>query len=98
RPRATLFPYTTLFRSRLSHRAAEGDALFELHRDRLANQLRVELGLLDLLNVDEHLAVRLLLDFLLQLVDFRPLPADDDAGPRGIDRKSTRLNSSHLGT
>ena len=70
---------------RLAHRAAKRNALLELHRDRFGNQLRVELGLLDLLDVDEDLAVRALLDFLLQLVDFRPLAADDDAGARCVD-------------
>ena len=70
---------------RLAHRAAEGDALLELHRHRLADQLRVELRLLDLLDVDEDLAVRLLLDLRLQLVDFRALAADDDARARGVD-------------
>ena len=70
---------------RLAHRAAERHALFELHRHRLANELRLELGLLDLLDVDEDLAVGALLDFLLQLVDFRPLAADDDARARGVD-------------
>src|SRR5581483_3954465 len=70
---------------RLAHRAAEGDAFLELHGDRLGNQLRVELRLLDLLDVDEDLAAGALLDFLLQLVDFRSLAADDDAGPRGVD-------------
>src|SRR3954452_4405206 len=69
----------------LAHRAAEGDGLFELHRDRLANQLRVELRLLDLLNVDEHFAVRLLLDFLLELVDLRALATDDDSRSRRVD-------------
>src|SRR4029079_16649782 len=70
---------------RLAPRAAERDALLELHRHRLADQLRVELRLLDLLDVDEDLAVGLLLDLRLQLVDFRTLAADDDARPRGVD-------------
>src|SRR6188768_1273106 len=70
---------------RLAHRAAERDALLELHRHRLADQLRVELRLLDLLDVDEDLAVGLLLDLLLQLVDFRALAADDDPWARGVD-------------
>src|SRR6186997_678874 len=69
----------------LAHRPAERHALFELHRHRLRDELRVELWFLDLLNIDEDLAVGPLLDFLLQLVDFGPLAADDDAGPRGID-------------
>src|SRR6266576_6489169 len=66
---------------RLAHRAAEGDALLELHRHRFGDELRVELRLLDLLDVDEDYASALLLDLLLQLVDLRPLAADDDAGP-----------------
>src|SRR3954468_24869610 len=70
---------------RLAHRAAERDALFELHRDRFGDELRVELRLLDLLDVDEDLAVGPLLDLLLQLVDLGSLAADDDAGPRGVD-------------
>src|SRR5256885_8581623 len=43
-PRSTLFPYTTLFRS-----------LLELLRDRVGDQLRVDLGLADLLDVHMHL-------------------------------------------
>src|SRR3954469_16633358 len=70
---------------RLAHRAAERHALLELHRHRLGDQLGVELRLLDLLDVDEDLAAGLLLDFLLQLVDFRALAADDDPRPRGVD-------------
>jgi hypothetical protein len=62
-----------------------GDALLELRRHRLGDQLRVELGLLDLLDVDEDLAAGLLLDLLLQLVDLGALAADDDARPRGED-------------
>src|SRR5207302_6342683 len=46
----------------LAHRAAERHALLELHRHRFGNQLAVELGLLDLLDVDEDLAARALLD------------------------------------
>src|SRR4051794_6686923 len=70
---------------RLAHRAAEGDALFELHRLGLGNQLGVELRLLDLLDVDEDVAAGLLLDFLFQLVDFRALAADDDPRPGRVD-------------
>src|SRR6188508_77507 len=70
---------------RLAHGAAEGDALFELHRHRFGNQLRLELRLLDLLDVDEDHAARALLDFLLQLLDLGALAADDDARTRGVD-------------
>src|SRR5256885_2407896 len=57
-PRSTLFPYTTLFRSR--HRHAPREAWHRIPR-------RIEHG---------HL--------------------DDRADRRARDRKSTRLNSSHL--
>src|SRR5678816_45522 len=61
------------------------DAFFELHRHRFGDELGVELRLLDLLDVDEDLAIGPLLDFLLQLVDFRPLAADDDTRPGGVN-------------
>src|SRR5688572_17709449 len=70
---------------RLAHRAAEGDALFELNGHRLGNQLGLQLRLLDLLDVDEDLPVRSLLDLLLQLVDLSALAADDDPRTRGVD-------------
>src|SRR5204863_6788252 len=65
----------------LSHRAAERDAFFELHRHRFGDELGVELRFLDFLDIDEDLAIGPFLDFLLQLVDFRPFAADDDTGP-----------------
>src|SRR5438874_3559184 len=70
---------------RLAHGAAERHALLELHGHRLGDQLRLELGLLDLLYVDEDLPARALLNLLLQLVDFRPLASDDDARARRVD-------------
>src|SRR5262245_42559511 len=70
----------------LAHRAPECDPLLELERDRLRDERGVELGLQDLLDVDEDLLAGLLLDLLLQLVDLLPLAADDDPGPRGVDR------------
>ena len=44
-----------------------------------------ELGLLDLLDVDEDLPPGALLDLVLELVDLGPLATDDDAGTRGVD-------------
>src|SRR5690606_3713984 len=70
---------------RLAHGAAEGDALLELGGHRLADQLRVELRLLDLEDVDEHLAARDLLQLLPQPIDLGALAADDDARPRRVD-------------
>src|SRR2546428_4096743 len=64
-PRSTLFPYTTLFRSRGAHR----------QRGRGASQLLLRRGLEA---APPHLARQ---DLLAQL--------------EALDRKSTRLNSSH---
>src|SRR3712207_8863210 len=62
-PRSTLFPYTTLFRSRLAYERKQAELL---DRD-------VHLIEIDLLRRGEHAT------FV----------------PRQLDRKSTRLNSSH---
>src|SRR2546427_3682106 len=63
-PRSTLFPYTTLFRSRAVERSGdphEGAGLRRLRRARAAHQHR----------------------------------GGREEGGGGVDRKSTRLNSSH---
>src|SRR3712207_7593725 len=79
-PRSTLFPYTTLFRSR--HR---GDGAGELARGRLRGAARVGGGqLAELRQVEQPL------DDLGRGCE-QQLPAQADA----LDRKSTRLNSSH---
>src|SRR6185436_826004 len=70
---------------RLAHGPAEGDALLELQGHRLRDQLRVQLGLQDLLDVDEDLLARALLDLLLQLVHLLALAPDDDPGAGGED-------------
>src|SRR5207253_1672485 len=69
----------------LAHGAAEGHALFELQRDRLTYQLRVQLRLVHFLNVDEDLALGLLGHVCLELLDLGALAADDDARPRRAD-------------
>src|SRR3712207_7896599 len=77
-PRSTLFPYTTLFRSRRlaeqhAHaRADVGDAVLGIDRPQPANAA--------------------LLIFLEQQARAFALGADVGVG---LDRKSTRLNSSH---
>ena len=55
------------------HRTAKRDALDQLHADALGDQLRVDLRLVDLEDVDEHVAVGLLLDLVLEPVDLEPL-------------------------
>src|SRR5450755_2352276 len=70
---------------RFAHRAAEGHALFELQRDRFRDQRGVEFRTVHFHDVDVHFAFGALLHVLLQLVDFRALAADDDAGARGVN-------------
>src|SRR4029077_18990336 len=57
----------------------------ELQRDGFGDELRVQLRAVHFLNVDVHFTLGALLHFLLELVDFRALAADDDAGPRGVN-------------
>src|SRR3712207_7919876 len=78
-PRSTLFPYTTLFRSRptphtATHRRLrhDGDAGHAGERDRAAGPERRWHRSVLLAAPEQHAGVR-----------------------RGVDRKSTRLNSSH---
>src|SRR3989449_4954471 len=70
---------------RFAHCAAKGHALFELQRNRLRHQLRVEFRAVHFLNVDVHFALGALLHFLLELVDLRALAPDDDARPRRVN-------------
>ena len=69
----------------LAHRSPESHAFFELQRDRFRNELRVELWLMDFLNIDEHFAFGLLREILLQLFDFRALASNNDAGTRRVN-------------
>src|SRR5256885_9403215 len=82
-PRSTLFPYTTLFRSDLGPRRRQ-------HRPHL--DLLPALALDHLDESLHHHRVELLAGAAAQFLDrVRHRP-----GPAVGDRKSTRLNSSHL--
>src|SRR2546425_7673546 len=70
---------------RLLHGAPESHAALHLQTHRLRDQLRLQLRLVDLHDVDEDLAAGLLLEVVAQLVHLGPLAADDDPGPRGMD-------------
>src|SRR2546427_6548382 len=72
-------------RHRLLHGAPEGHALLELQRDVLGHELRVQLGMDDLLDVEVDLLARPRLQLVLQLLHLGALAADDDAGPRRED-------------
>src|ERR1700688_1936993 len=67
----------------LAHGPAKSDALFELPSDRFGDERGVQFRAVYFLNVDMHFALGALLDFALELVDFRALAPDDDSGARG---------------
>src|SRR6202158_4624428 len=64
---------------RLAHGPAEGYALLQLQRDRFGDQLRVQLRPVNFLDVDMNFALGALLNFSLELVDFRALASNDDS-------------------
>src|SRR5439155_25720387 len=80
-PRSTLFPYTTLFRSRGAREGAERRG----HRSALAHgrARRGDAGRHDLCRRDHY-----------PFADAAPASATEHAAK--LDRKSTRLNSSHV--
>src|SRR5262249_22993116 len=63
-----------------AHRATESNSLFELRRDLLGLQLRIQFRLVNLLNRNQHFATGTGRDVAFQLVDLRALATDDDAG------------------
>src|SRR5262249_28106587 len=64
----------------------ERHPLLELQCDALGDELGIELRPVNLLNVDEDLAIGALVELLLQLLDFRALAPDDDARAGGANR------------
>src|SRR5256885_12470348 len=84
-PRSTLFPYTTLFRSHHQHDRAAGQ-----QRRLAAGDLRASGLLISDVRVDA-----LLLEQRRRKLDGGEIAAEHFA-EAGVDRKSTRLNSSHL--
>ena len=73
------------------HGAAEGDAALKLLRDRLRDEMRVDLRLPDFDDVDVHLGIRHRGDLLAKLLDVGALLADDDARPRGVNGDAALL-------
>src|SRR6185369_4671149 len=78
----------------LSHRTAKRNALLELGRNLLRLQLRVELGLVDLLNRHQHFAAGLRRKITLQFVDLRALATDDDSGSQRVDDDLEAISGS----
>src|SRR3712207_8462770 len=81
-PRSTLFPYTTLFRSDIQQPRA-------VHAQRLG-AVDITPDILELAVFVEHLQA-----MVLAIGDKDQLIAIDDHVVWDLDRKSTRLNSSH---
>ena len=76
---------------RLLHRAAVGDAAFELLRDVVRDQLGVKLRTLDLADVNLDVLVGELAQFLAQLLDFGTAAADHDARTTRVERQDDAL-------
>src|SRR6185295_5385933 len=70
---------------RTLHRAAEHDPLFELLRDRVGDQLRVDLGLANLFDVETKVAAHHLAQVAAKRLDVLALLADDDTRTRAVD-------------
>src|SRR5436190_1068581 len=73
------------------HRAAQHDPLLELLGDRLRDQLRVDLGLADLLDVEADVPAHHAAQVGTQRLDVLALLADHDAGARAVDRDARVL-------
>ncbi|OLP61926.1 hypothetical protein BJM39_21970 [Salmonella enterica subsp. enterica serovar Javiana] len=69
----------------LAHRATERHASRELLGDALRDELGVDLGVLDLEDVQLHLLARELLELATDAVGLGAATTDDDAGTRGVD-------------
>src|SRR5439155_1404480 len=70
---------------RALHRAPEAHAVLELLGDRLRDELRVELGALDLVDVDVDVLLRDRVQLFAERVDLDARLADHDPGPRRVD-------------
>src|SRR3954470_22857202 len=73
------------------HRPAEARTFLQLLGDVLADQLRVDLGAVDLDDLDLVPAPGQRLQLFLQLVDLGPLATDDDPGARGRQEHRHRV-------
>src|SRR5688572_31828282 len=86
-PRSTLFPYTTLFRSRARNLGI--DRIARLVARGVVEQLVLEVRLLRLEQIDD------LVQLILGEIDRVGVVEELRRQLLAVDRKSTRLNSSH---
>src|SRR5690554_6189043 len=78
-------------RDGLLHRTPERDTPFELLRDVLRHEARVQLGPLDLADVDLDVLVRELLQLFAELLDLGTAAPDHDARPARVQREDDAL-------
>src|SRR5215475_6423367 len=71
--------------NRFAHGAAKRNTLLQLLRNLFGLELGVQLGLLDLADVDQDFAARASADLLFQLIDLGAFAPYDDARARSID-------------
>src|SRR5512143_291999 len=91
-------PHRVLHRA--LHRAAEHDPLLELLGDRVGDELRVDLGFADLLDVEADVTAHHAAQVATQRLDVLALLADDHARARAVDRDARVLRRAldrHLG-
>ena len=84
----------------LTHRTTEGHAGSELLGDALRNELRFEIGVLHLKDVELNLLARQLLELDAQAVRLGATATDDDARASGVQIDAnavTRALDAHLG-
>src|SRR4051794_2706748 len=85
---------------RLAHRAPERDTARELLGDALRDELGLDLGVLDLEDVQLHLLAGQLLEVAADAVGLGAAPADDDARTSGVDVHADAVTGAldlHLG-
>src|SRR5437899_1961537 len=69
----------------LGKHASKCSSLLKLGRDLFCLQLRIQFGLMNLLDRDQHFPARPRRDVALKLIDLRSLAPDDDARPRSVN-------------
>src|SRR3712207_9377400 len=90
-PRSTLFPYTTLFRSEFAQATGRAETAGLTDRQALQSVLAERPNRYLVRQLCWVLTIEGLETYILQPRD----PADFDLLIEAVDRKSTRLNSSH---
>src|SRR5205807_8523097 len=95
-PRSTLFPYTTLFRSKIERVAGPVIVAGDMLGAQMYEVVRVgDQGLIgEIIKIEQDRAT---VQVYEETAGIRPGEKVERSGkPLSVDRKSTRLNSSHL--